>query len=192
MILGKNVTTGKPVEVPVAADGLSVPVNSANASYSVVTLASGTTNTNSSGASIAQVTTPVTGFGGCYGLSFIADFTGATGGTVDVVIEGSDDGANYYEWHRYTQLAATTVLSKLGPAWTTATSQTNAVAVAKNGGGSAGSPSTTLTIAAESARVGPPPNSLRLRFVIANGVSVGAVYSVRVITYRIPMTPSVP
>jgi hypothetical protein len=48
----------------------------------------------------------VTGFAKCQWLTVIATLTGATGGTLDVILEHSPDGVDWYELAHFPQVAA--------------------------------------------------------------------------------------
>lgn len=107
--------------------------------------------------------------GGFGAVSFVAEIQGATGGALDVYLQSSfDDGATWWDYAHFTQLAAAAPVVRYRFA---ATLHGNAVisAVGKNG-----SPALAgLTVVA-----GHPGDAMRFVFVAAASTSAGAVQSV--------------
>lgn len=114
--------------------------------------------------------TAVSGFSKFLALLFVCDVQGATGGTLDVVIEHSNDKTDWYEYAHLTQLAAGAAAACV----TFAAAESKAIgAVGKN---NAGAP----VLAAGTAGAGPCLDALRVRLVAGAGTSAGAVQGVRV------------
>lgn len=80
-------------------------ISGANLTTKSVALLSGTQATSPAAAGYA-VSTAQTGFQKFQNLRIDATLTGATGGTLDVVVETSPDGTNWYEMVHFAQKAA--------------------------------------------------------------------------------------
>lgn len=133
--------------------------------YSVVDLVSGA-DANTPNAAGFSVTTPVKGFGACQSFSILGNFVGATGGTLDIIIEQSPDGVDWYEMIHFTQLAAG---AAAGSQWASKPQANTVVtAVGKN-------LTTTMVLAAGGVAIAPPFfNQWRVRYVAGAGTSAGA------------------
>ncbi len=106
----------------------------------------------------------------CRGFIILAELMGGTGGALDVLIEHSPDGVDWYEAIHFTQAAAATasfqhISRQQNTAGTT-------LVVGKNN-------TTTMTLAASS--VGGPPllPFVRVRYVAGVGTSAGATQRIR-------------
>ncbi len=117
----------------------------------------------------AATTTPQTGFSKFFTYAFLGNLRGATGGTLDIVIEHSPDGVNWYELGHFPQQAA-------------AAAATAVFAVKSSGGGSitaVGKNLTTTTVLAVSVFIGAPYfDTWRVRYVAGASTSAGAAQSV--------------
>lgn len=128
-----------------------------------------------------KVTTGVPGFSAFDEIAFVATITGGTGGPLDVIIEDSSDGANWYEFAHFTQVgAATTASYRYSPV-----RNDNIVQVGKNN--LTGSTlTTTMVLTAGSVAGGRWQDQLRVRYVAGASTSAGATQAVGVICYRSP------
>lgn len=120
-------------------------------------------------------TTVQTGMFDFSGYTFLADLQGATGGTLDVVIEHSPDGVNFYEFAHFAQLAAGAALSSLTVVKVPTTSVL--FTVGKN-------LTTTTTLAASTVIAPPYFDTWRVRYVAGAGTSAGAPVSLSVLCWR--------
>jgi hypothetical protein len=101
----------------------------------------------------------------------IATLQGATGGVLDVVVEISPDGTDWYEWIHFTQLAA-------AAAQTVITCIPDVVAALAAVGKNL---TTTFVLAAGQVRGRPGFDHVRVRMVAGTGTSVGATQSVKLV-----------
>ena len=116
------------------------------------------------------VTTPITGMGQYTSYTIIADLLGATGGTLDVLLEHSPDGTNFYEHNRYVQLASGAAAISYSVV-KFPTSQAILV-VGKN-------LTTTTAITSNLSITAPLFDIWRVRFIAGAGTSAGALQSIR-------------
>lgn len=135
-------------------------------------LDTGTEKTSPAAAGYA-VSTTKTGFAKYQGLVVVGSLLGATGGTLDVVVETSYDGTDWFELVHFTQLsaggAAATSRFCLSP-----TGGAASAVVGKN--------LTTTTVVASGAAVnGIWGDSMRVRFVAGTSTSAGAIQAVSII-----------
>lgn len=146
--------------------------------YSVVELLTGADATSPAAAGAATTTT-IPGMGNAYCYAFLAELRGATGGVLDVVMEHSSDGTDWYEFGHWAQLTAAVAVTDQYISKVIASS--TASVVGKN-------LTTTMTLAAGSI-VSPPYFDLwRVRYVAGASTSAGAVQAIRVIKWRQPGT----
>jgi hypothetical protein len=135
-------------------------------------LVSGTEATSPATASSA-VSTAVSGFMKYQTLTIIGALAGATGGTLDVIVETSTDGTDWYEMVRFTQLAsggaAAVSRFNLSPTGGAAT-----VVVGKN-------LTTTTGMVSGTSINGQWFDQLRVRYIAGTSTSAGAVQKVTVV-----------
>lgn len=131
------------------------------------------TATAPAGASTSAVTSGtgiISGLSDFDTLSFFATITGGTGGTLDVIVEDSDDGTDWYEYCHFAQVAAATASTqRYSPAL-----NDTVVAVGKN-------LTTTMTLASGAGAGGKWQDRMRLRFVTGSGNSAGVSQTVRIV-----------
>lgn len=141
--------------------------------HEVKPLLSGTEATSPAAAGHA-LSTPVLGFAQFEWIQIVATIQGATGGTLDMVVETSADGSTWLELCRFVQLTAgaTAATYTVDP-----TPDGIIVARGKN-------LTTTFVIAAGSCVGGMWLDRIRVRMVAGSGTSAGAVQSVSVIGLR--------
>ena len=118
--------------------------------------------------------TAVTGFAQFEWIQIVATIQGATGGTLDIVVETSADGTDWLEFCRFSQLsaAATAVTCSVDPV-------PDGVITARGK-----NLTTTFVIAAGSCVGGMWLDQMRVRMVAGGGTSAGAIQSVSVIGLR--------
>jgi hypothetical protein len=135
-------------------------------------LLAGTEATSPAAAGYA-VSTAATGFMKYNTLTFIGALAGATGGTLDVIVETSADGTDWYEVIRFTQLAsggaAAVSRFNLSPTGGAAT-----VVVGKN-------LTTTTGMVSGTSVNGQWFDQLRVRYIAGTSTSAGAVQKVTVV-----------
>lgn len=114
----------------------------------------------------------VSGFAKCQWITILATLTGATGGTVDVIVEHSpDSGSNWYEMVHLTQVTAAAAEKTIS--WEPGAGGV-CVVVGKN--------QTTDAVLASGASAGEMWfDTMRVRIIAGAGTSAGAVQSVKVI-----------
>jgi hypothetical protein len=100
-----------------------------------------------------------------------ATLTGPTGGTLDVYIQDSIDGAAWRDWVHFAQVAATVVSNQ--HACASLSNSTTAIGI-----GTTASPGVGL--AAASVRPGHPGPKLRAVYVCGVGTSVAAAQTIRI------------
>lgn len=139
-----------------------------------IALLSGTEATSPAAAGYVT-STPVAGFAKCQWITVLATIKGATGGTLDVILEHSPDGNDWYEFVHFAQLAAAAAETTIS--WEPGDGG-QFIAVGKN--------KTTTTVLAAGASAGRLWfDRFRIRFVAGASTSAGAVQSVTVIgAYR--------
>jgi hypothetical protein len=126
-----------------------------------------------------QVTTALSGFSAYSAIAFYATITGGTGGPLDVLIEHSPDGVDWYEYVHFTQVSAAAVKTYVAAPAVNAAS----VNVGKNGlDGSA--QGTTMTLTAGTVAGGQWFDKMRVRYVAGTSTSAGATQVVRVLVNR--------
>lgn len=126
--------------------------------------------TSPAGASASAVTTGMTGFADFSAITIVATITGGTGGTLDVMIEHSPDGTNWYEYCHLPQLSAgaSATTYVYSPAL-----NDQVVQVGKN-------LTTTTTLAAANGAGGHWFDQLRVRYITGSGNSAGAAQNIKV------------
>jgi hypothetical protein len=130
------------------------------------------TEATSPAAAGAATSTAATGFLRYQTLTIIGSLLGATGDTLDVIVETSADGTDWYEMIRFTQLAA-------GGA--AATSRFNISPTGGAGTALTGKNLTTTTgLASGTAANGQWFDRLRVRYIAGTSTSAGAVQKVTV------------
>ena len=121
----------------------------------------------------SAVSTAQTGFMKHQTLTIIGSLLGATGGTLDVIVETSTDGTDWYEMIRFTQLAAggaaATSRFNISPTGGAAT-----VVVGKN-------LTTTTGLASGTSVNGQWFDRLRVRYIAGTSTSAGAAQKVTVV-----------
>lgn len=134
-------------------------------------LLSVTADATSPAAAGAATTTPVTGFSRFKTISFIATIQGATGGILDIIVEHSPDGTNWYEYiHFVTQTAALAAASyTYGPAL-----NDSLVQVGKN-------LTTTYVLGSGSVAGSHWFDQLRVRYIAGASTSAGAAQLISVL-----------
>lgn len=134
-------------------------------------LLSGTEATSPAAAG-AATSTAATGFLKYQTLTIVGALAGATGGTLDVIVETSADGTDWYEMIRFTQLAsggaAATSRFNISPTGGAAT-----VVVGKN-------LTTTTGMVSGTSVNGQWFDRLRVRYIAGTSTSAGAVQKVTV------------
>ena len=132
-------------------------------------LATGNEKTSPATATYA-VSTPVTGLGVFTAITIYADLLGATGGTLDIALETSPDGVNWYEYVRFANTAAAAAAKSFtyDPVLDGAI-----VNVGKN-------LTTTFVLAASTARGGHWGDQMRVRMVANASTTAGAVQSIKI------------
>lgn len=133
-------------------------------------LATGTEATSPAAAGYAR-TTPVTGFDRYESITVNAVLTGATGGALNVVVETSPNGTNWYELVHFPQIAAGAAAASYG---VSIQLTGELVARGKNN-------TTTVSLATGTAFGGHWYDRMRVRFVAGSGTSAGAAQQVEVI-----------
>ena len=119
------------------------------------------------------VSTAQTGFMKYQTLTIVGSVQGATGGTLDVIVETSTDGTDWYEMVRFTQLASggAAVVARFN--------------ISPTGGGAVvllgKNLTTTAALTSGTAFNGQWFDQLRVRFIAGTSTSAGAVQSVKVI-----------
>jgi hypothetical protein len=110
-------------------------------------------------------------------ITFLATLTGATGGTLDVYVQHSADGVDWYDYVHFSQLApaAAAATYSYPPAL-----NDNIVAVGKGTAGSAG----PLTLPPGTVAGGRCHDQLRTVFVAGASTSAGAAQVVNVLATR--------
>lgn len=121
-----------------------------------------------------SLSTPVLGFTQFEWTQIIATVQGATGGTLDIVVETSADGSTWLELFRTVQLAA-------GATAATYTVDPTPYGIVTARGKNL---TTTFVIAAGSCVGGMWLDRMRVRMVAGSGTSAGAVQSVSVVGLR--------
>lgn len=124
-----------------------------------------------------QVGTSLPGFSVFKALTFVATITGGTGGALDVLVEHSPNGTDWYEFVHFTQVAAATTKTYV---FATALSGASNVNVGKNNA-SGSTLTTTMTLTAGNGAGGPWFDKFRVRYVAGSGTSAGAAQSLGVI-----------
>ncbi len=121
--------------------------------------------------------TPQGGYSKYDDVTFEATLTGATGGTLDVYIQHSADGVDWYDYVHFSQIPALTPVATYSydPA-----SNDNIVPVGKGTANSAG----PLTLAANTVAGGRCHDQLRTVFVAGASTSAGAAQIVNVLATR--------
>jgi len=114
----------------------------------------------------------VSGFAKCQWIAVLATITGATGGTIDVIIDHSPDGgSNWYELVHLPQSAAAAAVKTVS--WEPGSGGT-CVVVGKN--------QTTAAVLASGASSGEMWfDTMRVRLIAGTSTSAGAVQSVKVV-----------
>ena len=127
--------------------------------------------TSPAGASTSATTSAIKGFGRYKAITILADLLGGTGGTLDVIVEHSPDGTDWYEYVHFTQLAdgATIKTYSYAPGL-----NDTIVAVGKN-------LTTTMILTSGNAAGGHWFDQMRIRYVTGSGNSAGAAQIVRVL-----------
>lgn len=132
------------------------------------------TGNSPSTASTTTAVTGVQGFGKYSAIEIIATLTGATGGPLDVYVQKSVDGVNWYDYVHFTQVLA--VAPAVTYSYVPALND-NIVAIGSG---------TTPVLAAGSASGGHWYDWLRVVFVSGAGTSAGAAQNIRVLAVRTP------
>ncbi len=130
--------------------------------------------TSPGAASTSYTSTPQTGFAKYYAFAVVATLSGlSSGGTLDVVIEHSPDGTNWYGLVHFPQLSNVAAAATYYVVMNAATN--SAVrSVGKNETG------TTMTLAVNTAAGSLVFDRWRVRYVSGSGVSVGVAQSILV------------
>lgn len=117
------------------------------------------------------VTTPVTGFDRCIALTINATLTGATGGTLNVIVETSPNGTDWYELVSFAQLSAA------------AAAVQKSVAILVDGviAARGKNQTTAVVLAAGTAFGGQWYDRLRVRYIAGTSTSAGAVQAIEAI-----------
>jgi hypothetical protein len=148
------------------------------AHQSLKSLVTVTADATSPGSATYQVTTGVGGFAEYKAITILATVQGATGGTLDIVIESSpDDGVSWYEYWRLPtlQAAAAAVTYRYGPAL-----NDSPTLVGKND--LTGSTlTTTFVLGAGSVSGSHWFDKLRVRYVAGANTTLGAAQDIKVL-----------
>lgn len=131
-------------------------------------------NLTSSSSPGVTTTTPVGGFRECTAITIVATIVGATGGPLDVIVDHSADGVDFYEYAHFAQAAAAAPAAN----YTYAPVLDGAIAtVGKN-------LTATFVLPAGSVANGHWFDFLRVRFIAGASTSAGAAQLVSVMTER--------
>lgn len=117
------------------------------------------------------VSTPVTGFDPYEAITVNATLTGATGGALNVLVETSPDGTNWYEMVHFPQIAAAAAAAQYS---VSIQLDNTVVARGKN-------KTTTAALATGTAFGGQWYDRMRVRFIAGSGTSAGAAQAVEII-----------
>jgi hypothetical protein len=134
-------------------------------------LSTGTENTSPAAAGYS-LSTAKTGFCKWQTLRLDATITGATGGTIDVLVETSPDGTTWYEMWHIAQSAAAAAAKSITVSFNRGTGYATTIGVGTLA-------STTMTLASGAAVDGQWFDRLRVRMVAGTSTSAGAVQSVK-------------
>jgi hypothetical protein len=127
---------------------------------------------NSPAGAATQATTPVVGFKDCRAITIIANLLGAAGGALDVYIQDSPDGVDFYDYAHFTQLASGA--AAVTYAYSPSPINDAIKAIGKN---------LTPALTANSVRGGHWYDQLRVLFVAAGGAAAAA-QNIRVLAVR--------
>lgn len=128
-----------------------------------------------------KVTATNTGFGTCQAFKFLAAIKGGVGGTLDIIVEHSPDGIDWYEMIHFPQLAAGAPVIRYDlPRYLS--SDGGIIPVGKN--------LTTTTILPVNTAVNPPYfDQFRVRYIAGAGTTAGSIrQSIIIVGYRPPIT----